>query len=496
MVVGDRVFLSAADEAAQTRTVFCCDRKTGALLWQTPIRGGAFVHKHGKNSHASPTPACDGRRVYVPYLAGDALRLSALDAGDGRIVWQSRIGPFVSEWGYASSPVLYKDLVVVVGDNRGPADGEVTGSYLAAVNRQAGQVVWRVNRPLAPSYGTPLVASLAGRDQLVLSGAERIVSYNPATGEELWSCRWSGYRSANSVVCGGDCVYASTTWPHGEIVCVRANGTGDVTKTCLVWRQGRNATDVPSPLYHAGRLYLVNDRGLASCLDGATGQPLGQKQLGGAFSASPVLAGNHILATDEEGTTYVLEAEPSLSLLARNALDDPVLASPALSGDRLFLRGRNYLWCLDGQPGAAASPVWPGTLAGEPGRDKPMEFRLSLPPTRAKGVNDEFAKRTGAAGHDKEEWGWLNWLVALELVALMAVLAVGLGRWLSRREGRPAEVSAALPNPAGQARPPAASLAFACPACGKKLRAKTELAGKRVKCPQCGRAVPVPGAGA
>jgi outer membrane protein assembly factor BamB len=343
----EQVFVCTADEEAQTRSLACYQRQTGTMFWSTVFQRGGFMAKHDKNTHASATPACDGIHVYVPSIADGGLWLTALDL-DGRLAWQTKLGPFVSEWGYASSLALYKNLVIVAGENKGSRLGHLTAasSYLAGVHRKTGEIIWRVRRPRAPSYGTPVVARIAGRDQLLLSGAERISAYEPATGRELWSCRWSARRSADSVVCSSDCVFASATFPEAEVLCVRADGAGDVTDSHVVWRQRRGAADVPSPLYHDGRLYLVADKGILTCLDAASGQMLWQHRLNAGCSASPVLAGDAILVTDEEGTIYMFRAGPECELLAKNSLGDAVLASPAISGDRVLLRGRGYLWYL------------------------------------------------------------------------------------------------------------------------------------------------------
>lgn len=469
ITVGDRVLVSTADERA--RALLCYHRTTGALLWEVTLHAGAFMVKHEKNSHASPTPACDGRLVYVPYVAGNALWLAAVDL-DGRIAWQPRIGPFVPEHGYASSPVLYKNLVIVAADQRGAPAAEAAedSSYLVGVDRQTGAVVWRVSRPAVASYGSPVVARLAGRDQLLLGGAGRINAYDPATGKDLWFCRWSASRAAGSVAWGGDCVYASVTWRVPEVVCVRADGSGDVTASHLVWRQRRGAADVPSPLYHEGRLYVVNERGMATCLDAGTGQVIWQQRLGAPFTASPVLAGDCILATDEEGTTHVFRAAARFQSVATNPLNETVLASPALSGDRLFLRSRQSLWCLRGQttPAPRADP------GGWVAKTKPERAAAASPLRPAK----EESKGSST--------GWLvtAGLVGVALALTGAGLLVGSRRRAGERTPRTpvrdkqAGVEAAVP-----------SVSFVCQGCGKKLKARVALAGKRVQCPQCGKPV-------
>jgi outer membrane protein assembly factor BamB/DNA-directed RNA polymerase subunit RPC12/RpoP len=472
--------------------LYCFSLQTGELFWKTPFHLGGFMRKHDKNSHASPTPISDGVHVFVPYIAADSLWLSAISLNDGQVALQTRMGPFVSEWGYASSPALYRDLVIVAGDNKGApyGPGEEPTSYLVAVNRTNGAVVWRVPRPLSPSYGTPIVARLAGRDQLLISGAERIASYDPATGKERWFCRWSGFRSASAVVWGDNRVCASTHWPRGEVVCVRADGSGDVSDTHVVWRHGRNASDVSSPLYYGGRLYLITDTGIASCLDGATGESLWQRRLGAPVAASAVLAGDRILATDERGSTHVFQAGGTFNLLARNSLDDPVLASPALSGDRLLLRSRRFLWCIDGK-----ATSFPRTLF-------PSSSEARLPSERAPRIRDGIRSLTQEEerarllmASTRKDGGQRSYTMIV-LAALQFLLLLVLGGILlvvHMRRGAPErpESSAGFGNP--QSPTSSTKLVFACSGCRKKLRGTPQMAGKRIRCPQCGSVLLVPG---
>jgi outer membrane protein assembly factor BamB len=343
----DHVVLATADEEAGVQSLACYDRANGSLQWQTALHRGGLMARHAKNSHASATPACDGRHAYVPFVHDDGLWLSAVRE-DGAIAWQTRVGPFVSEWGYGSSPALFGGLVIVAGENKGSKLGHWTGlsSYLAAVRGDTGEVVWRVRRPRGFSYGTPVVAAVAGRPQVLLAGNEAVTAHDPATGRELWQCRWPAARTAGTMAFGPDVVFASTTLPRPELLAIRADGSGDVSDSHVVWRLGRGAADVPSPLFHEGRLYVVTDSGQALCLDTATGEVTWQQRLAGPFSASPVLAAGRIYVTNEAGTTWVFRAGPRFELLARNALSDEVLASPAVVGSQLFLRGRQTLYCL------------------------------------------------------------------------------------------------------------------------------------------------------
>jgi outer membrane protein assembly factor BamB len=473
IVVGDQVFVSTADERTQTQALIAYHKKTGAHRWTTPFYRGRFPFKNPKNTHASATPVCDGTHVFIPSVADDAVWLTAIDLA-GKVAWQRRLGPFASEWGYASSAALYRDLVIVVGDNKGSPDaaGAADASYLVGVERKTGATVWRVPRPLEASYGTPVVARLAGRDQLLISGSERVVAYDPTSGKEIWSFRWGASRSANSMVCGPDCVYASTTWRDHQLLCIRADGTGDVTDSHLVWKRSRPVTDIPSPLYHDGRLYLTTDQGMAVCLDGATGKPFWQERLGGPISASPILAGDTILSVDEDGQAHLFKAGRRFELLASNSLGDRVLASPALAGDHLFIRGSTYLYCLDGQtqgvPALVSAPPIPG-----PSRPSEPPPQTKVPPAQA----------PGPAPADDSVPGWF-WLVAMVLGILiiltliaMAVLLVGDRR--KNSSARPAARKAAQVSPATH-------FYFSCSGCAKDLKVERQNAGRKVKCPHCG----------
>jgi outer membrane protein assembly factor BamB len=356
IIWGEHVFLTTADEAAKTLSVLCIASDTGKLHWATPIYQGPFMARHEKNSHASATPACDGRQIYAAYAAEGNLWLSAV-ALDGKLGWKTSIGPFVTKWGYGSSPTLYKDLVIVAGDNAGDRLTNIAAltSYLAAVRTTTGEIVWRVRRPRESTFGAPVVAEVSGRPQLLLGGADRVTSYDPANGAELWSCGWSGSRSASAIAFTKDRVFATTDC---ETICVQADGVGDVTGDHRFWRQKKGASDIPSPLYHDGLLFLVNDKGLASCLDGVSGKVIWHERLEGNFSASPLLVGDRLYATNEQGATFVLKAGRQFELLATNQLRDEVLASPVPLGNRLLLRSKRFLWCVgaDAAGRAVAAP--------------------------------------------------------------------------------------------------------------------------------------------
>lgn len=324
-VVGDRIFLATADEDQQTQSVLAYDRATGNPLWTKEVHSGKLPDKgHQKSTHASATLASDGERVFAVFLNGEHLHATALDF-EGEIVWQEILGSFHPKFGYAASPAIYKSLVIFAADNEG-------GGYLTALNRATGELVWRIKRPTAASFSTPVVAEIDGKDLLVIAGCKQVAAYDPATGIQLWSVDGTAGTAVGSVIWEGNKVIASGGYPERDTVCVNAS-TGEA-----VWHV-RDHVYVPSLLIHEGYVYAVNDKGIGFCWSLADGQEQWKQRIGGNFSSSPVLVGENILITDEGGTTVVFAANPdSFKLVSKNKLGDETFASPVVVGDRLYIR--------------------------------------------------------------------------------------------------------------------------------------------------------------
>ncbi|HIN95496.1 MAG TPA: serine/threonine protein kinase, partial [Planctomycetes bacterium] len=217
-VVGNQVFIAAADEAEETQYVFSYDRSTGAEVWRSVIHQKGFMYKHSKNSHASATPASDGSRLFAVCMIQDGIWVTALDL-EGKQLWQTKAGPFRSRHGYGSSPVLYKSLVIVAGDGNG-------GGFLAALHRKTGKLVWRVQRSHQASFCTPVIARIADQDQLLMSGQKEVISYNPATGKPLWKSSGPATTTANTLVWNDQLVFASGGYPQRSIMAIKADGSG------------------------------------------------------------------------------------------------------------------------------------------------------------------------------------------------------------------------------------------------------------------------------
>jgi len=339
---GERIFLAAGDADEEVIWMLCFDRKSGNELWRTELHRGNLPEIHKDNSYASATAACDGERVFFPYQVPGAIRLAALDF-DGKIVWDVKAASYKTVQGFSASPTIYKSAVIV------PADCKETGA-LTAIHRRTGEVVWRVPRPRnRESYASALAARVAGRDQLFIIGPDMTRSYDPACGELLWECEGPAEYDAATVAFGTDTVYSTGGYSkdlHQELLAIRADGSGDVSASHVVWRSDRKSGYVPSPLLTGGFLYAVNDKGLMRCYRADSGKVIWEHKMGAPFYSSPVLVGDKIYVFSKKGKGFIVIPGVEFKLLSANVLPEGVFATPVICGDRIYLRTFSSLYCL------------------------------------------------------------------------------------------------------------------------------------------------------
>jgi len=288
-----------------------------------------------KNSWASPTPIIDGDRVYVHFGADGTAALSS----SGAILWKNRF-EYQSQHGAGGSPVVYGDLLIFSCDGSDAA-------FVIALDKLTGKTKWKTNRgyPSDQAYTTPLVIRVGDRDQLISVGAFRARAYDPLTGKEIWRVRYDdGFSNVPRPIFAQGLVVIATGFQQPELLAVRPDGTGDVTKTHIAWSLKRGAPLTPSPLAVGDELYVVNDGGIASCIDARTGAVIWQQRLGGTYSASPVFADGRIYFLAEQGVTTVVAPGRDFRRLATNPLDGGLLASMAISNGSLFLRTDSHLY--------------------------------------------------------------------------------------------------------------------------------------------------------
>jgi outer membrane protein assembly factor BamB len=307
-----------------------------------------------KHNMSSPSPVSDGASVYVVTGTGVLKGFSL----DGRELWtrdlQQDYGRFGLNWGYSSSPLLFEDSLYVQVLHGMNTDDP---SYLLRIDKDTGRTRWRVERPTAAirespdSYTTPALVRRGSQAEIVVTGGDVATGHDLASGRELWRATGLNpgndpfYRIVASPVVTDELIYVPTRVK--PLLALRAGGRGDVSRTHRVWSFD-DGPDVPTPVSDGTHFYIVNDKGLAWCLDAKTGAVrYGPQRLKpGTYSASPVLADGKVYVTSEEGLTSVFKAGPAFELLAANPLDDYTLASPAISDGQIFLRTAGHLWAI------------------------------------------------------------------------------------------------------------------------------------------------------
>lgn len=337
----DRIFLVSADEESQARSLMCFDRISGEIKWSKGVLQSPFEDIHRLNSRASSTPVADGERIFVSFLDGEKMFVAAYDL-EGNQLWQQRPGVFSSKHGYCSCPVLWKNMVIVNGDH----DGE---AYIVALDQKSGETIWKTGRPnKLRSYCTPIIREIDGRTQLILSGSESVASYDPENGTQHWVLDGPTEQFVASLVYNEDLnlLFMTCGFPQKHMLAIRPDGSGNVTKTHVVWRDTAGASYVPSPIAIGDYFLVVADNGVASCFVAGTGERYWRERLPGGHSASIIAANGLAYFISDEGIVSVLKPGPEFKVIAQSEVGENVYASPAVYGDQFFIRGEEHLFCI------------------------------------------------------------------------------------------------------------------------------------------------------
>lgn len=317
------------------------NRTDGWKLWEYRLPAeGQLLPVHQKHNLASPSPVTDGELVYAWFGNG---QLAALTT-EGKLVWQRHLGkevsPFDIGWGHGSSPALYRDLLILQCDH-------IPASYVIALDKKTGKEKWKADRGKGVlSYSTPSVVRGAGGDELIVNASERLDAYDPATGKHLWYTGEPNRFPIPVPSSENGVLYASRGYRSGPFMAIRLGGRGDITKSHIQWLVATGAPYVSSILLYQGLIYMANDAGVATCVDAKTGERVWQERVDGIFSASPVAGDGKVYLMSELGETFVLKAGREPQVLARNQLDDRIVASPAISGGQIFIRTDGFLFCV------------------------------------------------------------------------------------------------------------------------------------------------------
>ena len=364
IVWGDRLFTVSALPEKRQRLLLCFDRATGKNLWQKTVVEGPLEKLHPENSYASGTPATDGKRVFVNFRVGDNIVVAAHDVADGKQLWLVRPGTHVGEWGFSNEPVLFKDKVIIDGDSKG-------ASFLIALSRDDGRTLWRVNRShRGISYSAPFIREMDGRLQLIQCGDRCVASFDPETGKPLWTVDGPSEEFVATPFFDEKTglVFISSSWPQRHLLAIKPDGSGNVTRTHVVWRDNKGAPYVPSLIVVDDFLLSVNISGVAFCYEAATGKIFWQERLGRTH-ASPVLIGGLVYFINDNGQINVIRPGPKFDRVAKYELGEPCYASPAISDGQVFLRGFKHLFCIGKRELGRACDQEPNTKLGTGPRD-------------------------------------------------------------------------------------------------------------------------------
>ena len=319
------------------------DARSGKQLWDRTIYDGPmYDNRHRKNTYASSTVATDGTAVYAYF---ESAGLHVFDF-NGNLLWKKSFGGIAKAgMGPGTSPVLFENLVILQNDQE-----MGTGSFIVALDRRDGREVWRRDRTTRRSWATPLIVRTGDRVELVASGAEKVIAYDPRTGNELWRANGTESHPIPSAVAGQGLVFLSAGSSAKRALAIKLGGSGDLTDSpSVVWRYRKGTAYVPSPILVGGRLYLMTDNGIMTCLDALTGGVVyegGRPPVPATFTASLVAYGDRLLATSEDGDTFVIKAGPAHEVVRTNPIGEPVYASLALAGGTIYIRGAEHLYAI------------------------------------------------------------------------------------------------------------------------------------------------------
>jgi outer membrane protein assembly factor BamB len=376
VVWGDRVFVTTAISSRKDATfkpglygeatasedvtvhkwnVIALDKRTGRVLWErTAYEGPPKEKRHIKATYANATPATDGKYV-VAFFGSQGVYAYDLE---GNLKWKRDLGRLNAgaydvpdyEWGTASSPILYKDLVIVQADQH-------KDSFLIALRLANGATAWKATRDELPSWATPTVYTAGARAELVTNAPKFIRGYDPDTGRELWRLGRSSNITAPTPVFDKDLIVVmSGRRPNAPIFVLKAGARGDITLPAgatsggpVVWTREGGGSYMPTPLVHDGRIYVLKNQGILTCWDLKTGVQLYEQRLPGVtsgFSASPVVADGKLYLSSEDGDVFVVRAGPKFELIATNPMGQPLMATPAISDGLLIVRGERDLFAV------------------------------------------------------------------------------------------------------------------------------------------------------
>ncbi len=337
---GRRGFGGPKPDEVYQFAVLCLERATGKTLWQQVAREEVphEGYRQNEGSFASSSGLTDGKHFYAYF---GSRGVYCYDFA-GKLAWSQDLGKMrvAMSFGEGSSPTLYKDTIIVLCDH-------TPKSYLLALDKSTGKERWKADRGVGRvSHCTPLVVEGPKGDELIINSSDRVDAYDPVDGKILWYTGSQRQTPVPSPVFHNGVIYLSRGYRNSDFLALRAGGRGEIKASSYLWHVASGASYVPSILYYNGLIYVTNEVGIATCVEAETGKQVWRQRLGGLFFASPTAGDGKIYLVSETGETFVLGAGREPVILARNILDERIIASPAISNGRLFLRSDGSLFCI------------------------------------------------------------------------------------------------------------------------------------------------------
>ncbi len=357
VIWGSQIWLTTATEDGTELSVMGIDKESGKVLRDDTlfhVSSPQFCHKF--NSYASPTPVIEEGRIYVTFGSPGT---ACVDTKTGKVLWQRTDFVCNHYRGAGSSPIVWGDLLIMNFDG---SDFQ----FIVALDKKTGKTVWKTDRSVdyadfdkegKPSgegdyrkaFSTPHVINVGGRQILLSSGAKAHYGYDPATGKELWRVDDPNHHSAATrPVFGDGMIFISCGFSQGEVLAIPIAADGQISVTePVAWRLKKGAPNKPSLILDGALLYMINDGGIATCVEAKTGKVMWSERVQGNYSAAPLMADGRIYVSSEEGKIAALAPAREFKLIAENKLDGGFMSSPAVSGKSLFLRSKTHLYRIE-----------------------------------------------------------------------------------------------------------------------------------------------------
>ena len=349
VIWNEQVWMTNATPDGTRLSVLCLDLKSGKVLLDKVIfdvEEPQFCIE--RNSYASSTPVIQGNKIFLHFGTHGT---ACLNTTTHEILWSRQDLECDHFRGPASSPILWKDLIILTFDG---ADVQ----YLTALNTETGKTAWKTDRNFnygtdngdaKKAYSTPHVSKIGDRMELISPSAGAAAGYDPETGKEYWRVSSGGMNAATRPVVKDGFAYLGTADGGYKFFAVKLGGTGDVTESHVAWKVAKGAPRYSSPIWVDGRIYFGNEKGILTCLDAKTGKGIWQERVGGLFMPSPIFSDGKIYFFSEEGQCFVLKPGTEFELLASNKIDGEIMASPAITRNAILLRTKDALYCIESE---------------------------------------------------------------------------------------------------------------------------------------------------